>query len=177
MRVQTCEVDSFVSGDRYEFKPGLSYPVDPQVLGQFLQNMPDRSPPAILKAAIPIDSVLHPCIDWDEQRSIERDRLSQARRIPRSLTVVRVNAPPMEAFIHVPSVTGNMPGFYATPAELSQSSSEWDRAYGQITRQAAALESLVERLLAIKPSRPEADRVTIDRVHRAVKEVSAALAR
>lgn len=78
-------------------------------------------PAALVEAARPADSPLHPLFEWDDSEAARRYRVEQARRVIRTLRVTvldkRASGP---AFVHVRRVTpeGVQDGYVTTARAL-----------------------------------------------------------
>lgn len=79
--------------------------VSAQVVGQTIAALANEqgrlTPSAVLDAARPEDSPIHPCFEWDDSKAAETWRLEQARRLVRAVVIVPDNdrGVPVRAFV------------------------------------------------------------------------------
>jgi hypothetical protein len=134
----------------YGWKPGRSLPLDPEAAGLAIEALPKPTASAILAAAKPEDSPLHPAFEWDDSEAAHQYRLHQAREIPRRLMVTITPAPDagatrvLDAFINLPPDRGRSEGVYVSPLGLTET--EANRARSIILRQISGLESTLRSL-------------------------------
>lgn len=80
----------------FKFRPGYSLPVAAQKVGERLEDIRDANggtltPGAVVDDARPEDSPLHPCFEWNDQVAAELHREDTARRIIRSVEIIRTD--------------------------------------------------------------------------------------
>lgn len=80
---------------RYGYS-GQSLPVPAQEAGEELVRIEKAhgalKPSTIVEASKPEDAVLHPCFTWDDEEAARLHRESEARRIVRSVRVVKIES-------------------------------------------------------------------------------------
>lgn len=129
------------------WKPGRSRGCDAQAVGEALLDLPSRTPDAIVEAAQPAGSPLHPCFTWDDATAAHLHRLSEARNLVRSLDFEVAPAPgvpaePVSLFAHVRPSDGNGQGVYLTMDEIRAAGPDvFERAVASLMRQIQSLES------------------------------------
>jgi hypothetical protein len=80
---------------KYQYRAGRSFPVAAQAAGEEIEklgaNTPENpvTPDAVVEAAAPETSPLHPCFEWDDAAAANEHRRDTARRLIRSLVVVK----------------------------------------------------------------------------------------
>lgn len=93
----------------YQFRQGHSFGIEAQVVGEELErlgsgNLGSLRPTAIVDAARPADSPLHPVFEWDDSVAAEAHRRQQARHLIGAVVTVMPesrSSEPVRAFINV----------------------------------------------------------------------------
>jgi hypothetical protein len=94
----------------YQWRPGLSQPVEAQIAGEHLERIRIRnngylSPRAIVDDAKSEESPLHPAFEWDDTVAAQRHREQQARTIIGSIIAViperSKETAPVRAFVSI----------------------------------------------------------------------------
>jgi hypothetical protein len=93
----------------YQWKPGASIKVDPEVAGAVLErvrttNNGRLTPELVVAEASPRNSPLHEAFEWNDAKAGKKWRLEQASHMIRSIEVVRVTPEqnkPIRAFVSV----------------------------------------------------------------------------
>ena len=77
------------------------------------KNAGGLTPPAVLDAARPEASALHPVFEWEDAIAAEQHRLHQARHLIRSVQIISpVTKDPRDVYAHCPSLTGEKPAYH-----------------------------------------------------------------
>lgn len=93
----------------YQWKPGSSIKVDPDVAGRVLErirtvNNGRLTADHVLAEAQPKTSLLHDAFEWDDRKAGKKWRLEQASHMIRSIEVIHVTpeqTKPIRAFVSV----------------------------------------------------------------------------
>ena len=101
----------------YVWKNSFAPPIDAQVAGEELARISDSqggelTPAAVVEAATPEASPLHPAFTWDDSQAAVEYRLQQARHLIRSIEIVRVEKPQQQQqhAVYVSTVTRDSAG-------------------------------------------------------------------
>jgi hypothetical protein len=101
---------------------------------------------AVLDAARYKRNPLYSWFEWDDSVAAREYRLDQARRLCRSVTIVRSGK--SEVLVHVPIEIGGFgEGFYQVPSVIVKTQSHLDRALSQALSFLAAAEEKVRTLI------------------------------
>ena len=96
----------------YQFREGARYSVDPQVVGEHLEEITNKhgglNPRLVVREAERKSSPLHDCFTWDDTKAAEEYRLQEARKLIGSVMVVTQHVEePIRAFHSVKVVTSS----------------------------------------------------------------------
>ena len=102
---------SYYTSPKYSFKPGARVKggVDAQVIGETLSQIAEEhggiAPEAVVEAARPESSPLHPCFTWDDSVAANEFRKGEARNLVRVVQVEpTTSVAPVPAFVNVTTV-------------------------------------------------------------------------
>ena len=116
----------------YRWKDGAQYSkLDPQEVGEVLDAIADDNdgalePEHVVEAARPKRSPLHACFEWNDKKAATEHRLTQARSLIRSVTVVYREATEEEtegrtrAYQIVKRGTKQYRGIYSVMSDVEQ---------------------------------------------------------
>lgn len=163
---------------RWSYKPTYFGPknVPASVFGEELARLEEGGPITarrIVDAARPLDSPLHPELEWDDKVAGEAYRVGQARGWIRSLEVIiesSVQDEPREifpAFVHVPSGRYHEEGTYVMPERLVLAPSQYERALEEALRRLESAEKAVHFLRRLVEGKGEPVTARVSAIHEA----------
>ena len=117
-------------------------------------------PPDVVKASTAPDSPLHPAFEWNDAKAAHQHRLDQARRLIRSVIIVRPDEPQVPAFLHVKVETpSGQERFYQNSDVIVERPDEYAAAIRALKRHVLTAE---EALNAAKHLSHRSSRADID---------------
>lgn len=143
---------------RYQFRAGTRLPknLSPETVVTELEKIKAEegslTPQAIVDAAQPETSPIHPAFEWDDGKAANHYRVWQARYLVKSVEVItteRKQALPV--FVHVP-VAGE-PGSYQPTMDVLQDADMLQRALGELRSKLKSAERSVNALMEEVPKR------------------------
>ncbi len=113
----------------YKYSWSRKYSVDPQVVGEIIESMPESTASNLIKEARKKRSPLHSIFEWDDTEAAREYRLMQARMLIRSLQVEVINSKqePEQVVAFVKDINqhgGYVPVFEADPESISSAESD-----------------------------------------------------
>lgn len=142
----------------YQWREGARVNIAPEVAGQALDAIQKRDGKietvAVVEAATPEDSPLHPAFEWRDDVAAHQYRLDQARGLVRALIVVPEGEVEhaIPAYVHVKATTDE-PGYYQDTTIALQNADEWSRVIDEMSRYTAALVRVLETLQSLAPTK------------------------
>jgi hypothetical protein len=100
--------------NKFTFKNGYRVKgIDAQTAGTELARIDQQNgglkAPDVVDEARPVDALLHPAFEWDDQVAAEMHRQDQARYLIRAIQVVPANNQPQSVYVHINSTNSYMP--------------------------------------------------------------------
>lgn len=152
----------------YQWRPRTTFKIDPQVAGEALEqvrghNSGELTPEAVVKAAQPKASPLHPLFDWNDKSAAHEYRLQQAGALIRSIVVTVSNeggprTEPLKVTVKRAPRGGGPSTAEVIPAEELHRRrvdggwtelAEWRKSYGDLP-EFAAIGSMIDGLLVAR---------------------------
>ena len=135
----------------YQFREGSRFRGDAAVVAAELERIRAEDglkSEAIVTAAEPDASPLHPYFEWDDAAAAHQLRLEQARRLVRAVVVVRDDRPAESMYIHVRSETSGE-GDYSLLATIVTTPDRYLSALAETQSRMTAAQRSMDELLAV----------------------------
>jgi hypothetical protein len=161
--------------EKYVYRDGSRYTVPAEVVGAELERIRsdgELTASAVVEAAKPKGSPLHPLIEHSNKKAADAYRLIQARRLIRSVEIIRDDGERAPMFVHVPKITNTDEGSYETPEYIVQRPDMFALALAEAVRRVGAAEDAVRELQRAAAASDDQDRLA--RVAIAAKAVQTA---
>jgi hypothetical protein len=109
-----------------------------------LQHNNELSPELVVESAKDPDSLIHPWFDWDDAEAAKKHRLDQARKLIRSIEVVRVvldEPQPVRVFhvVRTERIESKVKTYFSSMDEILADADARQRLIEQARREAKAL--------------------------------------
>lgn len=173
---------------QYAFKGGSRFGINADVAGTELARIHQESgvltPPAVVDAARPEDSPLHPAFEWRDEEAAEKYRRWQARMLIKAVYVVKqdgdrkTQAP---VYVHVPDPVASDESMsagngYQPVSVVVARPDMYASALGDLTRRMMAAQEAVESLQQAAEKSPDTDQERMARIAIAVQAMQTASA-
>jgi hypothetical protein len=133
----------------------------------------------IVEAASPEDAPLHPFFEWDDAAAAHAHRLDTARRLVRSIEVMRADLPPVAMYVHyaAPDI-GTPEGGYERQDVILTRPDRYLSAIAETQRDMASIQRRLSELLGLAKSakKPEIEVARILLAVQALETANSAIA-
>lgn len=140
----------------YVYRESGSAPVPAQIVGEELERIRLASdgkltPPAIVEAAEPKRSPLHPCFEWENTKAGKLWREHQARNLVRIVHARYEESEPVPAYVHVRVSKDGEPSrpYYQSTTVAVQDVDEWESAIDQLSVKLRGAKTALDDLLRV----------------------------
>lgn len=136
----------------YKFREGSRFRGDAAAVAAELERIRTERgalrSDAVVDEATPQDAPLHPFFEWDDAVAAREQRLEQARRLVRSIEIVRDDRPPVSMYVHYSAPEAGDGGYEPLSVVVSQPD-RYLSALAEARKDLAAAQRRVTELLAV----------------------------